>query len=76
VVLFRGDYSDTYYRPFPEGNRFIADILDGKAPGYPDPNPECMEYLGKKGVMALGTDSACMGPLPTLAEPTHYAGLK
>lgn len=76
VVLFRSDYSDKYYRPFPEGNRFIADILDGKAPGYPDPNPECMEYLGKKGVMALGTDSASMGPLPTLAEPTHYAGLK
>jgi kynurenine formamidase len=26
--------------------------------------------------MTLGTDSASMGPLPDLAEPTHYAGLK
>jgi len=76
VVLFRSDYSDRYYRPLPEGRRYIADILDRKAPGYPDPDPDCMEYLGRRGVLALGTDSASMGPLPDLAEPTHYAGLK
>ena len=76
VVLFRSDYSDKYYRPFPEGSRFIADALDRKAPGFPDPNPECMEFLATRGVMTLGTDSASMGPLPDLAEPTHFAGLK
>ncbi len=76
VVLFRSDYSDLYYRPFPEGSRFIADALDRKAPGFPDPNPDCMEFLASRGVMTLGTDSASMGPLPDLAEPTHYAGLK
>ncbi|MEZ6064086.1 MAG: cyclase family protein, partial [Planctomycetaceae bacterium] len=76
VVLFRSDYSDTYYRPLPEGRRYIADILDRKAPGYPDPDPDCMELLATRGVMTLGTDSASMGPLPDLAEPTHYAGLK
>lgn len=76
VVLFRSDYSDHYYRPLPEGRRFIADVLDQKAPGYPDPNPDCMEFLATRKVMTLGTDSASMGPLPTLAEPTHYAGLK
>ena len=76
VVLFRSEYSDKYYRPFPEGSRFIADALDRKAPGFPDPNPECMEFLATRGVMTLGTDSASMGPLPDLAEPTHYAGLK
>ncbi|MCY2977076.1 MAG: cyclase family protein [Planctomycetota bacterium] len=76
VVLFRSDYSDHYYRPLPEGRRFIADILDRKAPGYPDPDPDCMDMLGKRGVLTLGTDSASMGPLPDLAEPTHYAGLK
>ena len=76
VVLFRSDYSDHYYRPLPEGRRFIADILDRKAPGYPDPDPDCMELLGKRGVLTLGTDSASMGPLPDLAEPTHYAGLR
>lgn len=76
VVLFRSDYSDKYYRPFPEGSRFIADALDRKSPGYPDPDPDCMEFLATRGVMNLGTDSASMGPLPDLAEPTHYAGLK
>jgi len=76
VVLFRSDYSDKYYKPLPEGRRFIADVLDRKAPGYPDPDPPCMEFLGERGVLALGTDSASMGPLPDLAEPTHFAGLK
>lgn len=76
VVLFRSDYSDKYYQPLPEGRRYIADILDRKTPGYPDPDPECMEFLGKRGVLTSGTDSASMGPLPDLAEPTHYAGLK
>ncbi|MEQ9379415.1 MAG: cyclase family protein [Pirellulales bacterium] len=76
VVLFRSDYTDRYFQPLPQGRRFIADILDRKAPGYPDPNPECMEFLGERGVLTLGTDSASMGPLPDLAEPTHYAGLK
>ncbi len=76
VVLFRSDYSDKYYQPFPEGNRFVADAVNRKAPGFPDPDPDCMEFLASRGVMALGTDSASMGPLPDLAEPTHYAGLK
>ena len=76
VVLFRSGYTDAYYRPYPEGSRFIADVVDRRAPGYPDPDPECMEFLGKRGVMNLGTDSASMGPMPDLAEPTHYAGLK
>ncbi len=35
-----------------------------------------MEYLAGRKVMTLGIDSASMGPLPDLAEPTHFAGLK
>ena len=76
VVLFRSDYSDKYYRPFPDGHRYIADVVDRLAPGYPDPGPETMEFLATRGVMTLGTDSASMGPMPNLAEPTHYAGLR
>ncbi|MGC6448961.1 MAG: cyclase family protein [Pirellulaceae bacterium] len=76
VALFRSDYTDRYYRPYPLGHRFISEVLDGKAPGYPDPDPDCMEFLATRNVMTLGTDSASMGPLPNLAEPTHYAGLK
>ena len=76
VVLFRSDYSDQYYRPLPDGHRYIADVVDRKSPGYPDPNPDTMEFLATRGVMTLGTDSASMGPMPNLAEPTHYAGLR
>ena len=76
VVLFRSGYSDRFYRPMPEGRRFVADPVEGKTPAWPDPDPDCMEYLAGRGVMTLGTDSTSMGPLPDLAEPTHFAGLK
>ncbi len=76
VVLFASGYTDKFYKPFPEGRRFIALPLEQKSPAWPDPDPDCMEYLASRKVMALGTDSASMGPLPDLAEPTHLAGLK
>jgi len=76
VVLFRSGYSDRFYRPLPEGRRFGVEPVEGKTPAWPDPDPECMEYLAGRKVMTLGTDSASMGPLPDLAEPTHFAGLK
>ncbi len=76
VVLLRSDYSDKYYQPFPAGRRFIADPLEKKAPGWPDPHPDAMEYLCRRQVFHIGTDSPSMGPIPDLAEPTHYAALK
>lgn len=76
VVLFRSGFSDRYYRPFPAGRRYAADPVEGKTPAWPDPDPDCMEYLAGRKVATLGTDSTSMGPLPDLAEPTHYAGLR
>lgn len=76
VVVFRSGYSDKFYRPLPEGRRFLAEPVEGQAPAWPDPDPDCMEYLAGRKVQTLATDSASMGPLPDLAEPTHYAGLK
>jgi kynurenine formamidase len=76
VVLFHSGYTDKYYRPFPAGRRFLAEPLEGKAPAWPDPDPECMEYLATRKVMTLGCDSPSMGPIPDLAEPTHFAGLR
>jgi len=76
VVLLRSGYTDAFYKPFPQGRRLTADPLAGKTPAWPDPDPECMEYLASRGVMAVGTDSPSMGPIPFLAEPTHIAGLK
>ena len=76
AVLLRSGYSDKYYKPLPEGRRFLADPVEGTAPGWPDPEPDCMEFLASRGVMMVGTDSPSMGPIPDLAEPTHLAGLR
>jgi len=74
VVLFRSDYSDRYYRPFPAGERFVVTALRGETPGWPAPTPETMQYLAERGVKTLGLDGASMGPLPNLAVATHQAG--
>ena len=76
AVLFASGYTDRFYRPMPAGRRFAADPVEGKAPAWPGPDPACMEYLAGRKVMTLGIDSTSMGPLPDLAEPTHFAGLK
>ena len=63
--------------PFPEGRLFLADPLEGKSQAWPDPDPDCMEYLATRKVMSLGTDSPSMGPIPgIIGDQTHYAGLK
>ena len=74
VVLFRSDYTDAYYKPFPAGDRFVTTALQKKTPGWPAPTPETMVYLASRGVMTLGLDGASMGPLPDLAAATHQAG--
>src|SRR5262249_9118000 len=56
IVLFHSGFSDKYYKPFPEGRRFVADPLAGQTPGWPDPDAACMEYLAGKNVMNCGTD--------------------
>jgi len=74
VVCFRTGYSDAYYKPFPAGERFIADALRKRAPGWAAPRPETMTYLADRGVTTLAIDGASMGPLPNLAVATHRAG--
>lgn len=74
VVCFRTGYTDAYYKPFPAGERFIADALRKRAPGWAAPKPETMTYLADRGVTTLAIDGASMGPLPNLAVATHRAG--
>jgi kynurenine formamidase len=74
VVCFRTGYTDAYYKPFPEGERFVADALRKKTPGWAAPKPETMTYLADRGVKTLAIDGASMGPLPNLAVATHRAG--
>ncbi|HIN71384.1 MAG TPA: cyclase family protein [Dehalococcoidia bacterium] len=47
VALLRSDYSDKYFKPLPAGRRFISEPLEKKAPGWPDPDPEAMEYMAR-----------------------------
>jgi isatin hydrolase len=76
IVLFHAGYTDKYYKPFPEGNRFAFDPLVAQsAPGWPAPGPEAMEYLHSKGIAHAGTDGPSMGPVEA-GQPTHVAGLK
>ena len=76
VVLFYSGYSDAYYKPLPEGNRFTFEpLLLKTAPGWPAPTPEAVAYLHGKGVWHLGTDGASMGPVEG-GQPTHVAGLQ
>jgi kynurenine formamidase len=76
VVLFYSGYSDAYYKALPAGRRYAALPLEGQSPAWPGPDPDCMEYLAGRKVMTAGIDSTSMGPIPELAEPVHYAGLK
>jgi isatin hydrolase len=61
VVMLRTGYDDKYYLPFPEGNRLVADVLGGKAEGWPSPSAELVDYLVKKGVMNMAADIPSMG---------------
>jgi kynurenine formamidase len=76
VALFRSGYTDQYYRPLPEGRRFLADPLQGAAPAWPDPDADVLEGLARRGLQAAGVDSPSMGPIPDLSDPVHLAGLK
>lgn len=73
VVLFRTGYDDKYYKPFPEGNRCVADVLAGKAEGWPSPSPDFVKALAEKGVKHLVGDTPSMGGEDWL--PTHTVGL-
>ena len=48
IVIFRSGYSDRYFKPFPEGDRFMADPLNGRSEGWPAPGPEAVVYLAEK----------------------------
>ena len=76
VVLFYSGYSDAYYKPLPEGNRFTYEpLLLKTAPGWPAPTPDAVAYLHSKGVWHLGTDGASMGPVEG-GQATHVSGLQ
>ncbi len=76
VVLFHSGYSDAYYKPFPGGAPVCRRPARGQIARLARSRSRLHGVPGGRKVMTLGTDSTSMGPLPDLAEPTHYAGLK
>jgi kynurenine formamidase len=76
AVLFYTGYSDQFYKPLPEGRRFVADPLGGTAPGYPGVDPKCMDYLVSKKVSWVGIDGPNIGPIGFDAVLTHVSALQ
>lgn len=76
VVVLYSAYSDHYYKPFPEGERFAyAPLILKSAPGWPAPTVELVEYLARKGVRHMATDGPSMGPVEG-GRDVHLAFLK
>lgn len=67
VVIFRSDYTDKYFQPFPEGDRLLTAPLKGTAEGWPAASPEVLDYLASKGVRCVATDGPTIGG----ADPSH-----
>jgi kynurenine formamidase len=75
AVLFYTGYSDQFYKPLPQGRRFVADPLSGTQPGYPGVDSTCMDYLVKKNVSWVGIDGPNIGPIGVGAVATHVSAL-
>jgi kynurenine formamidase len=66
IVLFRSDWSDTYYKPFPEG--FFYDR------SHPAPAEDAIILLHERGVRHIGIDGRGIGAMQDDYTP-HWAAL-
>ena len=73
VVLMLGGW-DERFRPFPEGNAYTRDPLEGLAPAWPAPTADAVLLCLERGVRLIGTDAGTIGAADDL-ESMHYAGL-
>lgn len=75
VVVFYTGYCDKYYKPFPEGDRMVYEVVEkGTAVGWPGPSPEAASWMADRGVVCFAGDIPSMGPWQVIRE-THLAGL-
>ena len=75
VVLFRGDWDQKHYHPFPKGNGYAFDVAVLKtSPGWPSPSVACIRELLDRGVRCVGTDGPSMGAAHD-GVPAHIEGL-
>jgi kynurenine formamidase len=66
IVLFRTDWSDLYFRPYPDG--FLYDR------SHPAPGADAIELLHERGVRHIGIDGRGIGLMQDDYSP-HWAAL-
>ncbi|MCW2797266.1 cyclase family protein [Nocardioides sp.] len=66
IVLFRSDWSDNYYRPYPEGWGYDR--------SHPAPSAEAFDLLFDRGVRCVGIDGRGIGQMQDDYTP-HWASL-
>ncbi|MBB3394260.1 cyclase family protein [Rhizobium sp. BK060] len=66
IVLLRSDWSDTYYKPIPEGFKYDR--------SNPAPSAEAIEFLYQRGVRHIGIDARSIGQMQDDNSP-HWASL-
>jgi kynurenine formamidase len=66
IVLFRTDWSDRYYRPYPEGFRYDR--------SHPAPGEDAIVHLHERGVRHIGIDARGIGLLQDDYTP-HWTAL-
>ncbi|MCC7015978.1 MAG: cyclase family protein [Rhodospirillales bacterium] len=76
VLLIDTGYLDRYFRPYPEGARFLKDVIAGtRYPGWPVPAEEMLAYAGERGIRHVGISSPSIGALDDPLGP-HRAGMR
>jgi kynurenine formamidase len=72
-VLLRCGWADRYFKPFPEGNRFAQDVIDGAVPAWPSFDAAAVELLASRGVTLLGFDVPSAGAWDDVANVHRIA---
>ncbi len=80
VPIWYSRYSDMYFQPFPNGDRFQdrmlwAPLVDKSAPGWAAADPDAMDLLNERGVVHVVTDGPSFGWTEG-GQATHVAGLQ
>jgi kynurenine formamidase len=80
VPMWFSGYTETYYKPFPDGDRMKdrmlwAPLVARSTPGWAAADPDAVELLHERGVEHVVTDAPSFGWTED-GQPTHVAGLK
>jgi kynurenine formamidase len=74
LVIFRTGHSDRFFKRLPEGDKCLADPLNGRSEGWPAPGPDAVAYLAAKGIRCVATDGPTLGGVePKRALMTYWA---